>query len=79
MMEITDEQIVQKVQKGDTQSFGLLIGRYEQKLLRYARKFIFDSEEAKDLVQEVFMKAYINIRGSHRHASNDAKHVTCHA
>jgi len=62
MMETTDEEIARKVQKGDTQSFGLLIERYEQKLLRYAKKFIFDSEEAKDLVQEVFMKAYMNIR-----------------
>jgi RNA polymerase sigma-70 factor (ECF subfamily) len=30
---------------------------------RYARRFLFDSDEAKDLVQDIFIKAYVNIRG----------------
>ncbi len=62
MLEITDEDIAKKVQKGDGESFGFLIERYEAKMLRYARKFLFDTEDARDVVQEVFIKAYTNIR-----------------
>jgi RNA polymerase sigma-70 factor (ECF subfamily) len=62
MIEETDEQIVIRVQKGDTDSFGILVFRYEQKMLRYGKKFLWDAEEIQDLVQDVFMKAYMNIQ-----------------
>ena len=58
-----DEDIAAEVQKGDIDAFRLLVERYEQKMSRYARRFLFDSDEAKDLVQEVFIKAYVNIQG----------------
>ncbi len=61
--ERTDEEIAAQVQKGDVDAFQLLVERYEQKIGRYARRFLFDGDEAKDLVQEVFIKAYVNIRG----------------
>ncbi len=58
-----DEEIAAEVQKGDVEAFQTLVERYDQKMSRYARRFLFDSDEAKDLVQEVFIKAYVNIRG----------------
>lgn len=61
--EKTDEAIAEDVQKGNGESFGLLVGRYEKKLLRYARRFLFGYNEAEDMVQEVFLKAYANIQG----------------
>jgi RNA polymerase sigma-70 factor (ECF subfamily) len=57
-----DEEIARRVQKGDRELFGILVRRYEAKILRYARKFLFDYEDAADLVQEVFLKAYVNIQ-----------------
>jgi len=62
-MEKTDEEIVVLVQQGDIESFRILMERYEPKLTRYARRFLFDSDEAKDLLQEIFIKAYVNIKG----------------
>jgi len=62
MPEQTDEEIARLVQSGNFHSFGLLMERYQPKLLRYARKFVNDGEEAQDLVQEVFIKAYTNIK-----------------
>ncbi|MFH1890958.1 MAG: RNA polymerase sigma factor [Candidatus Kuenenbacteria bacterium] len=62
MVEKTDEEIAQAVQNGNSESFGLLVERYEQKLLRYAKKFLFGYTDAEDLVQEVFIKSYINIQ-----------------
>jgi len=58
----TDEELAAAVQSGDTASFGTLMERYEPKLLRYARKFLAGVEDCEDLVQEAFIKAYVNIR-----------------
>lgn len=58
----TDEQIAKRVQEGETEAFGVLVDRYHAKLDRYARKFVRDSDESKDIVQEVFIKAYENIQ-----------------
>lgn len=59
---MSDEQIAQAAQKGDIHSFGLLVERYEAKLLRYGRKFLSGYEDGEDAVQEVFLKAYVNIQ-----------------
>lgn len=62
MPEKTDEIIAQEVQAGDTESFGILVSRYEEKMKRYSRRFLFGYEESQDVVQEVFLKAYIHIQ-----------------
>jgi len=62
MPELTDEEIAKKVQAGDTEAFGLLVERYEEKMLRYARKFLFGYEDSEDAVQVVFLKSYTNIQ-----------------
>jgi RNA polymerase sigma-70 factor (ECF subfamily) len=59
---LADEEIVKLVQSGNLEIFGLLVERYETKILRYARKFLFGYEDAEDTVQEVFLKAYVNIQ-----------------
>ena len=59
----TDEEISKKVQSGDIESFGILVKRYEEKLMRYARKFLSDKRDIEEIVQEVFIKSYINIKG----------------
>jgi RNA polymerase sigma-70 factor (ECF subfamily) len=62
MPERTEEQIVALVQNGDARPFQELIARYQPKLTRYAKRFLFDPDEAKDLLQIVFIKAYVNIK-----------------
>ncbi len=59
--EMTDEQIVRQVVSGDKDAFGVLINRFESKLSRYIRRFIFNELEAEDLLQNVFIKAYTNL------------------
>ncbi len=58
----TDEAIAKEVQNGNAHVFGDLVERYEAKLLRYAKRFLFGYEDAEDQVQEVFIKAYSNIQ-----------------
>ena len=62
IIERTDEELVAEVQKGDTESFRVLVERYEPKMARYARRFLFATDDAKDLLQEIFIKTYVNIR-----------------
>ena len=62
MAEIADEQVALAVQSGDQEAFGVLIDRYQAKLLRYGRRFLARHEDIEDMVQDVFIKAYINIQ-----------------
>lgn len=68
----TDEELAAQIQKGDKESFALLMQRYEQKIYRYGKKFFSNEEDIKDSVQEVFIRAYMNIKSfdSHRKFSS---------
>lgn len=57
----TDEQIAAQV-IGIPEMFGFLVDRYEKKLDRYIyRKTGLNHDERKDILQDVFVKAYENI------------------
>lgn len=58
----TDEEIVIEIKNGDKEKFGILINRYIDKLKRYATKFMQNRVDIEDLVQDVFIKAYQNIK-----------------
>lgn len=58
----TDEAIAQLVQGGDLEAFGILVERFEERLKRYAKRFLFGYTESEDVVQDVFLKAYTNIQ-----------------
>jgi RNA polymerase sigma-70 factor (ECF subfamily) len=53
-----DLAIVRRVQQGDKQAYNLLVGKYQQKILRLVSRFIRDSMECEDVTQESFIKAY---------------------
>ena len=59
----TDQQLVQEVLNGNKDAFGILVSNYEDKLTRYARRFISDENEVSDILQNVFIKAYVNLNG----------------
>jgi len=54
----TDEQLVERVFKGEKQAFDLLVLRYQHRLLALIGRFIRDPHEAEDVAQEAFIKAY---------------------
>lgn len=62
MHEKTDEELAHEVQTGDKDAFGVLVVRFEPKISRYAKRFFYHQEDVLDVVQEVFLKAYINIQ-----------------
>lgn len=53
-----DRQLVERVQRGDKQAFGLLVQKYQRKLARLLSRFIRDPAEVEDVAQEAFIKAY---------------------
>jgi RNA polymerase sigma-70 factor (ECF subfamily) len=53
-----DLLLVERVQSGDREAFGLLVGKYQRKLLRLVMRLVRDPAEAEDVVQEAFIKAY---------------------
>jgi RNA polymerase sigma-70 factor (ECF subfamily) len=58
---IGDEDLVALAQKGDRRAFEELVERHKQKAYRIAFDFARDREEAKDLSQEAFLKAFTHI------------------
>jgi RNA polymerase sigma-70 factor (ECF subfamily) len=57
----SDERIAAAVQAGAHEQFGILIDRYADKMVRYARRFLTSVDDIDDEVQDVFVKAYTNI------------------
>jgi len=56
--EPTDQQLVERVQKGDKRAFDLLVLKYQFKLQAIVGRFIRDIDEVADVTQEAFIKAY---------------------
>lgn len=50
--------LVERVQSGDQEAFGLLVRKYQRKLLRLVMRLVRDPAEAEDVTQEAFIKAY---------------------
>jgi RNA polymerase sigma-70 factor (ECF subfamily) len=58
----TDEELVVLAQGNNEEAFGVIIERYQGRLLRYGRRFLSDNDHIEDVVQNVFIKTYQNIR-----------------
>jgi len=59
----SDEEIIEKVRSRDQELYTVIVDRYQNKLLRYATNLIKDEPKAVDVVQESFIKAFINLNG----------------
>ena len=56
--ELTDDLLVQRVQAGDQVAFNLLVTRYQSRVVSLVGRYINDYEEALDVAQESFVKAW---------------------
>lgn len=58
-----DRILVERVQSGDKQAFGLLVAKYQRKLARLLSRMIRDPAEVEDVAQETFIRAYRALSG----------------
>ncbi|WP_110687452.1 RNA polymerase sigma factor RpoE [Salinicola aestuarinus] len=54
----TDQQLVERAQRGDTRAFDLLVKKYQHKILGLIGRYVQDHGEVQDVAQEAFIKAY---------------------
>jgi RNA polymerase sigma-70 factor (ECF subfamily) len=55
---VDESVLVAQAREGDTQAFGELVRRYESKIFRLAQHITQNREDAEDVLQETFLKAY---------------------
>ena len=53
-----DQQLVLRAQRGDQHAFGLLVSKYQRRLVRLLSRLVRDPAEVEDVAQEAFIKAY---------------------
>jgi len=55
---LADNELMAKVRDGDVESYEILINKYQGRLISYAYGILKNMEEAKDIVQDAFIRAY---------------------
>jgi RNA polymerase sigma-70 factor (ECF subfamily) len=58
----SDEEIVALVSSKNQELYTVIVERYQSKLMRYIGTIVHDHAKASDIVQETFIKAFINLR-----------------
>lgn len=53
-----DQELVERVQTGDKAAFDLLVRKYQNKVVKLVSRYVQDGNEALDVAQEAFIKAY---------------------
>ena len=54
----TDQQLVQRAQRGDLRAFDLLVLKYQGRIVALVSRYVSDAGEVEDVTQEAFIKAY---------------------
>ena len=60
LKELTDEELILRVQEGNSVGFDILVDRFKLRLFNYLFRMVGDRDEAEEIAQETFVKAYIN-------------------
>lgn len=55
---VTDRKLIEAAQGGDKRAFGILLRRHQRRLFRFIYGLLGSFDQAEDVVQEAFVKAY---------------------
>jgi len=61
--ESQEQEWIDRTRRGDAEAFGFLVERYQRRVFSLAYHLINNREEVEDLAQEIFMKAFLGVRG----------------
>jgi RNA polymerase sigma-70 factor (ECF subfamily) len=59
---VTDEELVRRSKEDDERAFGELVSRYESKVYSLALRMVRNPEDAEDVLQDTFLRAYRGIK-----------------
>ena len=59
---VEDADLIQQAARGGVEAFNLLVSRWEKRVYNYLLRITANREDALDLTQDVFLKAYQNLR-----------------
>lgn len=59
---VEDADLIRRAARGDVEGFNLLVSRWEKRVYNYLLRITANREDALDLTQDVFLKAYQNLR-----------------
>jgi RNA polymerase sigma-70 factor (ECF subfamily) len=57
----SDEDLLDRFRRGQTEAFGVLLRRYERELYGYLRRYLGDGDLADDVFQNTFLQLYTKI------------------
>lgn len=66
---LPDETLVRRAQEDDERAFGELVSRYETKVYSLALKMLRNPEDAEDVLQETFLRAYRGLKAFQGHST----------
>jgi len=61
LVQLTDKDLVERTIQGDPNAFNLLVSRWEKRLFNYIYRLVGNRDDALDICQETFLKAYQQI------------------
>jgi RNA polymerase sigma-70 factor (ECF subfamily) len=59
--DLDDDELVERIRTGETALYDTLMRRHHQRLYRIARVMLRNPEEAEDVVQEAYVRAYTHL------------------
>ena len=60
--EVEDRDLIAKARRGNVEAYNLLVSRWEKRIFNYVFRLVGAREDAQDLTQETFLKAYQNLK-----------------
>jgi RNA polymerase sigma-70 factor (ECF subfamily) len=61
MNQMSDQELVQSVRNGDRRAFTELMRRYQERVYWVARRIVRSHDDADDVTQETFVKAFVGL------------------
>lgn len=62
MEQHSDQELIKRVLAGDRRAYNPLVERYQRAIYSHARRMLRDHDQADEVAQETFVRAYVNLK-----------------
>jgi len=60
--EVEDRDLIAKARRGNVEAYNVLVSRWDRRVFNYILRLVRNREDAQDLTQDVFLKAFQNLK-----------------